>query len=186
LKLKLLVARAESTLEEALAARRAVEAGFRGVVEAASEVPEVSAPGWAYSRGRRQYLASAFVKLAEEARRARRADIALIVTSLDLYAPGLNFVFGEAMLGAGVVSTARLKQSFWGLPEDSKLFKRRLTIVARHEVGHALGLPHCMNWSCFMHFHNSVYELDIGGTELCESCWRRLQAAYGLSRGGLR
>ncbi len=178
MELKLLVARSECPLEDALNARRAIEEGFRGLVRASSIVPELEAPRQAYSESRRQHLASAFVKLAEEARRAHKADIGLIVTSLDLYAPGLNFVFGEATLRAGVVSTARLRQSFWGLPEDSRLFLRRLAVVARHEVGHTLGLPHCIDWSCFMHFHNSVYELDAGGAELCEGCWRKLRAAY--------
>ena len=49
------------------------------------------------------------------------------VVDLDLYTPGLNFVFGQARMGglAALIALPRLRQSFYGLPEDEALFHQR-------------------------------------------------------------
>ncbi len=50
------------------------------------------------------------------------------VTQLDLFIPIFTFLFGEAQLnGIGaVVSTHRLHNQFYGLPENKELLKNRL------------------------------------------------------------
>lgn len=96
----------------------------------------------------------------------------LAVTSADLYVPVLTFVFGEAQLegACAVVSTARLREEFYGLPSRDDLLRERLLKEATHELGHTFGLRHCPDWSCVMASSHAVERLDIKGAEFCRSC----------------
>lgn len=102
------------------------------------------------------------------------------LTEVDLYAEGLNFIFGQAIIGgrACVVSAARLRPEFYGLPPDESLFRERMVKEAVHELGHTLGLSHCRDPRCVMHFSNSLADTDRKGREPCPRC-RRLLAARG-------
>ncbi len=93
------------------------------------------------------------------------------VTEVDLYVPGLNFVFGEAECPGNfaIISLHRLKNPNRGL------YLKRVLIEAVHELGHTFGLPHCKNHLCVMHFSNSIVETDIKGTEFCKDCLKGLK-----------
>ena len=101
----------------------------------------------------------------------------LAVTSVDLFVPVLTFVFGEAQLDgtAAVVSTFRLDESLYGLPENRPLLQERLIKEAVHELGHTFGLIHCHDYDCVMHSSTSVEEVDVKGKELCGSCRKILR-----------
>lgn len=94
------------------------------------------------------------------------------VTPVDLYIPILTFVFGEAQLGGkcAVVSSARLKQEFYGLPADMNLLSRRLLIESVHELGHTLALRHCDDYSCVMSSSHAVEWIDLKEHTFCEQC----------------
>jgi archaemetzincin len=106
---------------------------------------------------------------------ARRPPDALGLMALsvfDLYPEeSWNFVFGQASpaQGTGVWSMAR-----FGDPEESA--DMELAVLSRtlrtsaHEVGHVLGLAHCITWHCLMNGSNSVPELDSRPLELCPAC----------------
>lgn len=98
------------------------------------------------------------------------------VTDVDLFIPILTFVFGEAQLGgqSAVLSNHRLRQQFYGLPEDVNLLFDRVEKEALHELGHTLGLVHCHELACVMHFSNSVEEVDMKPSEYCDQCRRRI------------
>jgi len=95
------------------------------------------------------------------------------ITDYDIYAPGMNFVFGEARLPGrvGVVSTYRLKPTG---PERHKLYAERVVKEAVHELGHTLGLNHCEDNSCVMHFSESLEDTDNKSSALCDTCRRAL------------
>jgi archaemetzincin len=88
--------------------------------------------------------------------------------------PVLTFVFGEAQLdgNCAVVSMARLKEEFYGLPPREDLLHDRLVKEAAHELGHTFGLRHCGDWRCVMASSHAVERLDIKGAEFCKSCWK--------------
>ena len=64
----------------------------------------------------------------------------------------LSFVYGQAQLQGrvAVVSLARLRPEFHGLPPDPAALERRAAKEAVHEVGHTFGLVHCADRRCPM------------------------------------
>jgi archaemetzincin len=96
----------------------------------------------------------------------------------DLYVPVLTFVFGEAEMPgrAGVFSIHRLREEFYGLPENPELLEGRAVRELRHEVGHLHGLSHCPDWSCVMSSSHSVERVDSKGERYCAECDARLGA----------
>ncbi len=90
----------------------------------------------------------------------------------DLCIPILTFVFGEAQLGgtASLVSLARLRQEFYGLPADPSLFRERLYKECLHELGHTFGLIHCHTRDCVMYLSNTVMDVDRKERTFCSDC----------------
>lgn len=102
------------------------------------------------------------------------------VTSVDLFAPVLTFVFGEAQLGgvAAVVSVCRLDADLRGHTDPGRL-QQRLEKEAVHELGHTYGLVHCQDTLCVMRASTVAEELDTKRVGFCTACLRRLRAARG-------
>lgn len=96
------------------------------------------------------------------------------ITDVDLFVPIFTFVFGEAQLNGRVAlaSLFRLRNSFYGLPDDDGLLSERLVKEAVHELGHTFGLVHCDNPGCVMHASPDVDEVDVKAPELCRRCRR--------------
>ncbi len=123
-----------------------------------------------FNKGRRQYNASEIVRIASPS----VLKPALIVADLDLYVEDLNFVFGLVSDMVGLISIKRLSNSFYGIPGNGNLHRRRVNVVALHEVGHLLGLGHCSDRSCCMSFHNSIWEVDRSNPRFCTDCWGKI------------
>jgi archaemetzincin len=142
-------------------------------------------PEEAFDKKRNQHSSSSilgqirvFVSNQEEFHRV------LGVVNVDVFASGLNYVFGEAYNPgrAGLVSLWRLRPEFYGESSNSGVFMGRVLKEAVHELGHTLGLPHCPRSSCVMHFSNSIFDTDRKQSLLCSQCY--LQASLAISRLG--
>ena len=142
---------------------------------------EIPLPAAALTKARQQYRGSA---LLAELRRHDIADADRIVGIIDddAYAPGLNFIFGQATNPGrfAVVALPRLRESFRGRPEDLVRFRERAIKVTAHELGHTFKLAHCPETTCVMHFANSVGELDRSGSQYCS---REQLSRFGTPRG---
>ena len=132
---------------------------------------------FAFNGERRQYLASSIL---EKLRNFKKEGFEkwLAICDVDLFAEGLNFVFGEADIeeGVSIISLSRLRQSFYGLPDDERLFLERIQKEATHELGHLFHLGHCQNPNCVMYFSNSILDTDRKSKFFCEKCQKILQS----------
>ena len=132
-------------------------------------------PAFALHAERQQYHSSEI--LAAMQRHINSSTWRLLgVTGLDLYIPILTFVFGEAQLGGSgaLVSYHRLRQDFYGLPEDVDLLANRLLVEAVHELGHTLRLTHCHDYRCVMAPSHAVEWIDIKDSGFCADCLSRV------------
>ena len=137
--------------------------------------PEAGSLEQAYDSKRRQYLASELLARLKKSGVAEDEKV-LGIVDVDLYAPGLNFVFGQADIasGAAIISLCRLRQEYYDLPSDEALFLDRATKEAVHELGHTFGLGHCNNTRCVMHFSNSLADTDLKQIAFCSQCRPKL------------
>ena len=136
----------------------------------------------AYDFRRNQYLANIII---EEARKLKTnpKEKWLLIVDVDLYASGLNFIFGQAepRSGIGIISLTRLKTEFYRQKPNEKLFLERILKEATHELGHLFYLPHCENPNCVMAFSNSILDTDRKDKHLCKSCKNILRIYTGLA-----
>jgi archaemetzincin len=120
---------------------------------------------------RNQY--NSFV-LLREVSRAHPPEVVRILgmTECDLFIPMLTFVFGQAQFEgpAAIVSLARLRQEFYGLPADPETFRARLRKEVAHELGHTFGLVHCGDPQCIMSLANTVQHVDRKQNRFCGRC----------------
>ena len=136
----------------------------------------------AFDASRRQHNST--VLLAQLLRLAAEPGEKLVaVVDVDLFIPILTFVFGEAQLDgrAAIVSTARLRNEFYGLERDAVLERQRLEKEIVHEVGHTFGLLHCRQFECVMRSSTYVEEIDVKRVEMCARCGEMLRERRALT-----
>ena len=149
-------------------AKRKIETNFINPVKI---MDTMVVPPQAFDPKRKQYLSTAILKTIIK-NIPEKTEKIVGITSLDLFVPILTFVYGQAQLDgkAAIVSYHRLKQNFYGLPEDYRLLKNRFGKEIIHELGHTYGLVHCSDNNCVMHFANSIMHVDIKEDKFCETC----------------
>ena len=131
-------------------------------------------PAPSYHAERQQFHSSELLQRMRQL--VRPGDWRLLaVTDVDLYIPILKYVFGEAQMGGpcAIVSIFRLRQEFYGLPQDEHLLQDRLLKESVHELGHTYGLIHCDRPGCVMTRSVSVMDVDAKTVSFCQDCWAR-------------
>jgi archaemetzincin len=138
------------------------------------------AADFAYDAARRQYgsipvLGALIERCPEDALKL------LAVTERDLFIPVLTFVYGHAQLGGrvAVISLARLRQEFYGLPPNQHVFLERALKEALHETGHTFGLVHCADRECAMSLSTNIRQIDLKRAAYCAACEAKLRRQRG-------
>jgi archaemetzincin len=143
--------------------------------------PREALPESAYDASRKQYDAGSLLNEIEGRLTVdTRVERYMAVVDVDLYAPDLSFVFGAADARSGVliISVTRLKNEYYGLKPDDKLFLKRSVKEAVHELGHAWRLSHCPDNKCVMYFSSSLADTDRKKDRFCRECRSKLRARY--------
>ena len=138
----------------------------------------------------RQYLADDLLQAGLQ----REEGIGIVLTSADIYTGGTNYIFGLATFGSALVSSARIDPAFWkGIQEIFRyasegrpFFESQYAKVLIHELGHAVGLPHCEDWDCAMRYSNSPMELYRKGEDYCDACRGRFLSNIREMKGDAR
>jgi len=150
-------------------------------------MPKLEVPQNAFNRWRKQYNAEIVMSSLSKASEVKFIDKSipsLLLTDVDLYYGGLNFVFGleDPAKSCAIVSLARLRTEFYDEKPNRILLEERVAKEVIHEIGHYLGLDHCYNPECVMSFSPSVYDVDKKNKNFCENCKVKLMAK-GISLG---
>ncbi len=148
----------------------AITVTFARACRIAAPLPE---PEYALDARRRQYSAGAILQRL----RADGAERVLGIVDLDLFVPDLNFVFGlsDPQNRRAVIALPRLQESWYGGPENERLFVERAIKEAVHELGHTYGLGHCTNPRCVMAFSNSLTDTDHKARTFCPNCQKMVR-----------
>ncbi|MEM3579014.1 MAG: archaemetzincin family Zn-dependent metalloprotease [Candidatus Bathyarchaeia archaeon] len=132
----------------------------------------------AFDKSRGQYRSDIILGFVKDyAYKTEAFSRVLGVVDVDVYVPGLNFVFGEAECPgkAAIISLWRLRPEFYGKTPNLEVFVERATKEAVHELGHTFGLAHCTNPFCVMYFSNSIFETDRKKSLFCNKCYSKVQ-----------
>jgi archaemetzincin len=125
-------------------------------------------PAESYNPFRKQYNP---VQIAKKitALNGKNSEFRFGIIDVDIYARGLNFIFGLAhpLRRIAIVSLYRLA--------GSKMHERLAKEVV-HEMGHLLGLNHCRNANCVMYFSNTLDDTDKKANSPCAICRSRIEA----------
>lgn len=132
-------------------------------------------PEGAHDKGRDQYDGTVMLRAALD-RCPADATRLLMITEKDLFIPMLTFIVGQAQLDgtAAIVSLARLRQEFHGLPSNRDLLVERWQKEILHELGHTFGLTHCSDKGCTMSLSITTEHIDRKNAELCRNCHLRV------------
>jgi len=159
------------------------KAFYEGICRVLNDCIELSAE--AYNSIRRQYISEILlnrvvkcaVKIEKE---TKEPCIVLGIADVDIYAPGMNFIFGEAQCPgkAAIISLFRLRPEFYGEEPNKHLFVERAIKEAIHEIGHTFGLKHCKNPHCIMYFSLHIGMTDRKSSRFCEDCARKLKFLF--------
>jgi archaemetzincin len=139
--------------------------------------------------GRRQFDAEALLDVLAP-RRSADAHSLLALTLEDLWAPTIDgqWVFGLAAVERGLAVHSMLRYDP-GLrnaderpPDFERIIRDRALRVLVHELGHLLGIRHCVYFRCVMNPTAGLVDLDRLPLHLCPICLDKLVAASGVDR----
>ncbi len=134
-------------------------------------------PTEAYNVIRNQYYAQVILSKIERTKANSREKV-IAVCEEDLYLPDENFVMAcvDSLSGTAVVSLFRIRQEFYGLPEDESKVYPRLFKEAVHRLAHIFDLTECRNPKCVNYFSQVMLDIDSKSDKFCDICKRQLTA----------
>ncbi len=132
-------------------------------------------PEESYNVIRNQYYAS-IIHAKLERIKANSRELIIGICEEDIYLPDEAYIIGHAdsVLGASVVSLFRIRQEFYGLPENDNKIYTRLFKQSIHHIAHLFDMPSCKNPKCVNYFSQQMFDIDNKGEKFCDICRRQL------------
>jgi archaemetzincin len=159
-------------------ATRAIADAFGA--RAVTPMSSVEIPAAAYYAPRKRYRAEKILEFLDRINRGKSGKV-IGLTSVDISTAKGRYedwgIFGMANIGGPscIISTYRLGRG----KGDPALSAQRIKKAVIHELGHALGLPHCTTAGCVMRdAEGKISTIDRSDGRFCPRCERRL----GLGR----
>jgi len=137
----------------------------------AEDLGLVITPDFAFDQVRRQYRADLLIEDID--RNVKSQNKIIGICDNDLFLPVFTHLYGFAPLNgySGIVSISRLKAfGLNGKEIDLNLTAERGVKEVIHELGHLMGLKHCMVPWCVMHTSLEPEEIDAKDFSYCEVC----------------
>ncbi len=130
-------------------------------------------PKEAHNLTRNQYFSTVILQKLELLKASQR-EVILGVLEEDIYSASNAYVVadGDRLANCAIVSYFRIRQEFYGLPEDEKLVYKRVAKESAKYVGKVLGLNPCRNPRCVMYFSDDMFDIDQKSEKLCDICQR--------------
>jgi archaemetzincin len=132
-------------------------------------------PEEAYNVIRNQYYASIVLAKLERVK-ANPRELVLGIAEEDIYLPDEAYVLGHSdpLMGTAVVSLFKIRQEFYGLPEDDSKVYGRLYKQSVHQVAHLFNMTSCRNPKCVNYYSQDMFDIDTKGEKFCDLCKRQL------------
>ncbi len=132
-------------------------------------------PEEAYNVIRNQYYASILLAKLERVK-ANPREYVMGVCEEDIYLPDEESVMGhsDSVLGTAVVSLQKIRQEFYGLPEDEMKVYNRMFKQAVHQMAHLFNVSSCRNSKCINYYSQEMFDIDDKGEKFCDICKRQL------------
>jgi archaemetzincin len=124
---------------------------------------------------RNQYYAQVLLSKIERTKANSREKV-IAICEEDLYLPEESYVLGwsDHLSGTAIVSLNRMRQDFYGLPEDDSKVYPRLFKEAVHQLAHLFDLTECRNSRCVNYFSQIMLDIDNKTAKFCDICRRQL------------
>jgi archaemetzincin len=142
-----------------------------GVVEIKDSEMIIS-PELSFDPLRRQYRVDTLIEMMHNSVNSGNGK-AVGLTEVDIFLPLFTHLYGYAPLSGkfGIVSVNRLKvEDELPLKEKTRLLSSRGAKEILHELGHLLGLRHCIVPWCVMRPSMEPEEIDAKDLSYCEIC----------------
>ncbi|MBN2227524.1 MAG: hypothetical protein JW763_09180 [candidate division Zixibacteria bacterium] len=132
-------------------------------------------PEESYNVIRNQYYAAIILAKLERVKANQREHV-IGVCEEDIYLPDEAYVLAHAdsVLGTAVVSLNKIRQEFYGLPEDDTKVYDRLYKLAVDQVSFLCDVAACRNPKCVHYYSQTMMDIDNKGSKLCDICKRQL------------
>jgi archaemetzincin len=132
-------------------------------------------PAEAFNVVRNQFYAQVILSKIERSKANSREKV-IAVCEEDLYLPDEPYIMGwvDRLSGTAVVSLYRIRQEFYGLPEDESKIYPRLYKEAMHRIAHLFDLTECRNPKCVNYFSQIMLDIDNKSDKFCDICRRQL------------
>lgn len=132
-------------------------------------------PKNSYDAATRKFLAPLFMFEIRNYAEERDFDKILGITSVELLDDERESFFGQAEYGPE--AKIAMISLYYLFPESYKKIKNllleRVLKETLHEIGHTLGLEHCIN-NCVMIYSDEIISIDIKPAIFCEECREKI------------